>query len=1479
MVMLSLPSDAQQVPANDNFAGATPLTTTEVSGSQDGATFELGEPSDCATIRTPTVWFTYTPETSVPTWFKANDSTRVAVYESDVADPDFDDLIPVGCGFRGVRVDGQAGRTQWLQVSNTEAFTLQAFPNDATFSFDVEITADSLPLPESWPLEIRPTRGLCPSAPITVDVPASSLVTTFVVEDLAVFNPEFDECKYEVRHLPVEGWQVSDQVIREEPLDPNAPGQNRFTNMQSPTLANALEIPDITVPTTLDARGSRLEAGESTCPSVVELGVRYRIEGSTWSTFVADQTGIIRLTDRGPYTSLALYTATVEQPSVRDLELLSCSERRNSVIDAAIVEGQRYWIQHGRFRFGGELTFVGERLDDVGPFVIEVRAVGASMPAQLTVQLESANCDGFEPTVTIDAPTGIDSAEVMLERFSASGEACEYVASVPDLDGFITPAPEPIRFVPNATEDVVVLAYRSPDNDDLANAMPLDDLPAGFEVEVDLGSASVEDGEPFDCLAPAAGDGTRWFAFSPTRDELLGATGTAEVNIYRSSERYPTIDSLTPTCEKEPFYLSPNYHYFVQVLGSSTEDPPTLALPLTSDLRAEINVNLTLAPGSDPNVLPDYYEIDLRGNCQDDVTMRLDDVTGSDTVTFSDLPAKFVWFYGDEITYVAQGSCNYGLRVNGGPDWRALLEASGRRFDVGPNEIDVTVYPRPENEEPTDAAELELPAQLEPDLKAAIVRSTQCRSGRYLWYRLETDSPFRVRNGGYSMAVFTSGSENPSIDDLDLVTCNYRNETVVKPDGPTTYYLGVTNGISFGDETPVVIDPATDEQTFTIDLAADQRVSELPQQAEVQLVSTDCGVDLSQTVTINERSEPVEFPSLPEWTSNGERCDYVATAQTPEGWTNPTAAVGPVSRLTYNRFYANTLVEAAIEIPEGQLIDTPYVPSEPDDQRVCVDRRGGVWYRWTAPSRGTVSFSGAAVDNQPLFDAALGLLTSAVDAPTSLTQMSLVDCLPVTADGAAATSYPVEADETYWIRAEGVDFTLNFTSTGPLACDSLDAAAADGRRTGTFELRADGLVATPKTPNNPNDFVYDSSSNEAVEYCFAVPRSGSYYVRLEMLAADNTSDSFWIAIDDGEGRPVFVGVSDEPVPTVVRDANNQPLAFELDEGDRVVRVVRRERGAALARVWLDPVEPPLDSQVGYPDGPHPVPGTIEAENYDEASQPGISYNDLDSGNFRGAYRSDDVDIWPTFGEGGFTVGRTQGGEWLEYTITVAEEAEFDIGLRAATGSSDPGGVEVRVDDQLVGEIAQVPATGWWNWSVRSIGQVTLAPGDHVLRIDITGNGQINLDRIEVRLPISAPTCLGPTQQAEGGAISGVMRIEATAAGVTSVGTLAGTPGEYAGADSEDYVEFCVTGVAPGLYELDAVVRAPSSRSDSFYIGVNESDPVTWHIWPNRPTFETRTVSVGSAPVQFQLDAGDNVVRFYYRESGTELDRFTFRPVG
>ncbi len=134
---------------------------------------------------------------------------------------------------------------------------------------------------------------------------------------------------------------------------------------------------------------------------------------------------------------------------------------------------------------------------------------------------------------------------------------------------------------------------------------------------------------------------------------------------------------------------------------------------------------------------------------------------------------------------------------------------------------------------------------------------------------------------------------------------------------------------------------------------------------------------------------------------------------------------------------------------------------------------------------------------------------------------------------------------------------------------------------------------------------------------------------------------------------------------------------------------------------------------------------LQAEDY-------VRAKDLTAGNAGNAYRQGDVDIEATTDTGGgFNVGWTDAGEWLEFDVSLAA-GTYDVTARVASNSG--GGFTV-----AVGDISPLTATvrntgGWQAWETVNLGSVFVgSTGNRIVRIN--SNGGYNLNWIQI-----SPNC-------------------------------------------------------------------------------------------------------------------------------------------
>jgi hypothetical protein len=137
----------------------------------------------------------------------------------------------------------------------------------------------------------------------------------------------------------------------------------------------------------------------------------------------------------------------------------------------------------------------------------------------------------------------------------------------------------------------------------------------------------------------------------------------------------------------------------------------------------------------------------------------------------------------------------------------------------------------------------------------------------------------------------------------------------------------------------------------------------------------------------------------------------------------------------------------------------------------------------------------------------------------------------------------------------------------------------------------------------------------------------------------------------------------------------------------------------------------------YGGTPRSVTSTIQGEDYDIGGEGG-GYHDLDPANQGAAYRADGVDVQAcTDAGGGFDVGWTLAGEWLNYTVTVATAGSYAMSLRVATTTAGQT-MHVEIDGANVTGPITVPNTNGWQ-SFQTIRQGLnsyLTAGNHVVRL-------------------------------------------------------------------------------------------------------------------------------------------------------------------
>jgi peptidoglycan/xylan/chitin deacetylase (PgdA/CDA1 family) len=137
----------------------------------------------------------------------------------------------------------------------------------------------------------------------------------------------------------------------------------------------------------------------------------------------------------------------------------------------------------------------------------------------------------------------------------------------------------------------------------------------------------------------------------------------------------------------------------------------------------------------------------------------------------------------------------------------------------------------------------------------------------------------------------------------------------------------------------------------------------------------------------------------------------------------------------------------------------------------------------------------------------------------------------------------------------------------------------------------------------------------------------------------------------------------------------------------------------------------------------PVPGCVEVEDFDYGGA-GLAYSDTTVANAGGAYRPfERVDLAvDNSASNHISLGWTQAGEWLTYSLSVATSGYCKIAVRLSAQGT--GGVfHLELDDVDVSGPMPVPHSGGWsNWRVVESPPFHVAAGARTLKLAMDGVG-------------------------------------------------------------------------------------------------------------------------------------------------------------
>lgn len=228
-------------------------------------------------------------------------------------------------------------------------------------------------------------------------------------------------------------------------------------------------------------------------------------------------------------------------------------------------------------------------------------------------------------------------------------------------------------------------------------------------------------------------------------------------------------------------------------------------------------------------------------------------------------------------------------------------------------------------------------------------------------------------------------------------------------------------------------------------------------------------------------------------------------------------------------------------------------------------------------------------------------------------------------------------------------------------------------------------------------------------YTVNVATAGTYTVTFRVASESGVTDAFHISNSSGVDLSGTVSVPDTGG---WQTWTNVTATVALPAGLQTLTVNQDNAGWNLN--WIS-FSSASTGEAPYGGTPAPIPGTVQAENYDTGGQ-SIAYSVSSTNGSANSYRSDGVDLEVTTDSGGgYDLGWTTSGQWFKYTVNVSTAGTYTVTFRVAAESAitDAFHISNSSGTNLSGSVA-VPNTGGWQTWMNVTATVTLPAGVQTL---------------------------------------------------------------------------------------------------------------------------------------------------------------------
>lgn len=139
-----------------------------------------------------------------------------------------------------------------------------------------------------------------------------------------------------------------------------------------------------------------------------------------------------------------------------------------------------------------------------------------------------------------------------------------------------------------------------------------------------------------------------------------------------------------------------------------------------------------------------------------------------------------------------------------------------------------------------------------------------------------------------------------------------------------------------------------------------------------------------------------------------------------------------------------------------------------------------------------------------------------------------------------------------------------------------------------------------------------------------------------------------------------------------------------------------------------------------------IPGRIAAEDYDLGGQ-GVGYSDNGTENqgwkeWKIDYRTDEA-VGIGTAPGGFVVGWTEPGEWLNYSVNIQEAGTYQAKFHVGHGGGTAGTLRVWLDQEVIlDNVEMEPTYDWSVYTTVDAGSVELPAGEYTMKVEFLTGG-------------------------------------------------------------------------------------------------------------------------------------------------------------